>query len=172
MLLSTGRVWFLEHPWSRDMDIEDIAHALSHLCRFGGHCREFYSVAQHCVLAYREAKRMNLSKRGRRAVLLHDASEAYLVDVPRPLKFLLPKYREMEAVLQCLVASRFQTTYPHPPYVTSIDDRMLVTEQAALMPPSPAYLPDVEPFGILIGSWGPEVAKACFLEAYNECKET
>ena len=171
MLLSSGKVWYLDEPRMEDLDIEDIAHALSNLCRFGGHCREFYSVAQHSVLCWREAVKGGYTRQAQRTVLLHDASEAYLVDVPRPVKRMLPEYGFMENRLHQLVGFKFDLVTPHQWYVKDIDDAMLITEQAELMPESDPYLEDIEPLDIVIGSWGPEVSKAMFLEAYAQCRK-
>jgi hypothetical protein len=169
MLLSSGKIWYLDEPRQEDLDVEDIAHALSLLCRFGGHCKEFYSVAQHSVLCMQQATRMGLGALAERTVLLHDASEAYLVDLPRPVKMMLPEYSFMEYRLHRLVARQFDLECPHPAYVKEIDDRMLITEQLALMPDAPPYLEGVDPYNVLIGSWGPEVAKAMFLSCYERC---
>lgn len=77
----SGRQFFPLEPRVEDVCIEDIAHGLSNLCRYAGHCECFYSVAQHCLLVSRVVPREH-ALRG----LLHDASEAYLIDVPRPIK--------------------------------------------------------------------------------------
>lgn len=88
------------HPDVDLIDIEDIAHALSMLCRANGHFKTFYSVAQHCINCAKEAKSRGYSARIQLACLLHDASEAYLSDVTRPVKAELPRYKEIEAPLQ------------------------------------------------------------------------
>src|ERR1017187_4953916 len=91
-------------PNPADIRIEDIAHALSNQCRFGGQAREFYSVAEHCV-------RVSQLCRPEDALwgLLHDASEAYLSDVPAPMKELpeFEAYRAAERSLQRVIAVRF-----------------------------------------------------------------
>ena len=83
-----------------DIDINDIAHALSLLCRANGHFKRFYSVAQHSLNCAKEAKARGYSERVQLGCLLHDASEAYLSDVTRPVKAQLPKYLEIEEKLQ------------------------------------------------------------------------
>jgi hypothetical protein len=110
--------------------VEDIAHALAHQCRFGGHASKFYSVAEHSV----HVSQLCLPEHALWG-LLHDASEAYLVDLPRPLK-LLPEfaaYREAERQLQRAVAARFGLPEDQPVSVTEADDTMLGIEARSLL---------------------------------------
>ncbi len=86
-------------PRPEDISIYDIAHALSLLCRANGHFHEFFSVAAHAINCAEEAKARGYSPRVCLACLLHDASEAYLSDITRPVKAILPIYLEIEAVL-------------------------------------------------------------------------
>jgi hypothetical protein len=88
------------HPDVEKIRIGDIAHALSLLCRANGHFPWFYSVGQHCVNCAREAQARGYTRRVQLACLLHDASEAYLADVTRPVKKELPRYVEIEKSLQ------------------------------------------------------------------------
>jgi 5'-deoxynucleotidase YfbR-like HD superfamily hydrolase len=91
------------YPFSLDkseIDIEDIAHALARICRFNGHLRYHYSVAEHSVNVAEELKLRGASKELRLFGLLHDASEAYIADIPRPLKDWIPEYLEIEKDLQ------------------------------------------------------------------------
>jgi len=90
---SGKRFWPLD-PRPEDICIEDIAHALSHICRFGGHVREPYSVAQHSVIVSMIVKPENALYG-----LLHDAAEAYAGDMVRPLKRGMPAYRSIESAV-------------------------------------------------------------------------
>lgn len=81
-------------PKEEFLDIHDIAHSLSLLCRANGHFPEFYSVGEHCLNCAREAQARGYSVRVQLACLLHDASEAYLSDVTRPVKSALPEYKK------------------------------------------------------------------------------
>ena len=90
-LTTTGRQFWPASPDPEQIQIEDIAHALSNLCRFGGHTREFYSVAQHSVLVSQ-----NVPDDLRLVGLMHDATEAYCGDMIRPLKNVLPEFKELE----------------------------------------------------------------------------
>jgi uncharacterized protein len=94
---SIGRKFYLlaEHP---GFEITEIAHALSHACRYGGHCSQFYSVAEHSVLVSEIAEELKLCDPFE--ALMHDASEAYIVDIPGPWKCLLPDYQKLEADLE------------------------------------------------------------------------
>lgn len=122
---STGRlVWPLD-PRVEDISITDIARALSQVCRFGGHTDQFYSVAQHSL---------NVSLAVPREVglwaLLHDASEAYLGDIPSPIKYTdtFAAYREAEAQLQTLIFETFGLFGPMPEEVKAADRRLLAAE--------------------------------------------
>lgn len=87
--------------------IEDIAHALSQMCRANGHFKAFYSVAQHSINCMKEAKARRLSPRVQLACLIHDASEAYISDITRPVKSHLEEYRKIERKLQAVIFEKF-----------------------------------------------------------------
>lgn len=108
--------------------IEDIAHALSMQCRFGGHLPVFYSVAQHSVMVS-----LLVSEESALAALLHDASEAYLLDVPRPIKQKLTNYKAIEETLMHLIAEKFGFEYPLSEDVKSKDELMLEREWCEIM---------------------------------------
>lgn len=112
--------------------ILDIARGLSNVCRFSGQCRTFYSVAQHSV---RVAN--CLPKQMRTWGLLHDASEAYLADMPRPVKALLPDYVALEEKVQSSIYRHFQVDTPQvlKLLLKQADDDVLRQEWAELMPP-------------------------------------
>jgi hypothetical protein len=182
-MTASGRPFWPLEPRVEDIDIEDIAHHLSHQCRFSGAVRAFYSVAQHSVLVSKAMKRV-LDRDGQRIVtddherglygLLHDASEAYLIDVPRPLKHdpQFSRYRDAEARLQALIYARFGLDPAREPEdLHVIDRRMLRTEQRDLMPP-PALderRDDVPPFQISVtDAWWPLRAKVAFLARFCE----
>lgn len=132
MQTASGRAYYPGAPMSTDVDILDIAHALSNLCRFGGHCRRFYSVAEHSVLVSRVVP-AEYALQG----LLHDATEAYLVDVPRPLKHQLPQYGVFEATNWAAVAERFGLPWELHESVKEADNAVLLAEKAQLLGPSP-----------------------------------
>ena len=124
------------HPDAERIDMEDIAHALSMLCRANGHFKTFYSVAQHCIHCAKEAAARGCSERIQLACLLHDASEAYLSDVTRPVKEELPRYKEIEAPLQETIWNKWlgsALTEEERKQVFAIDDALLAHEFLALM---------------------------------------
>ena len=123
-------------PKAELVDIRDIAHALSMLCRANGHFQSFYSVGQHCINCAKEAAARGYSPRLQLACLLHDASEAYLSDVTRPVKAELPRYKEIEAPLQDAIWLKWlgtPLTEEENRQVFEIDDAILLHEFLVLM---------------------------------------
>lgn len=127
----TGRCFYSLDPRPEDVDILDIGHALSMQCRFSGHTVRHYSVAQHSyILSYHVPERDALWG------LLHDASEAYLVDLPKPIKAnsaLGAYYKEIENKIMAAVCERFGLPLEEPASVKEADGRMLTTEKRDLM---------------------------------------
>ena len=125
--------------------IQDIAHSLSMLCRANGHFKSFYSVGQHCINCCKEAAARGHSRKVQLACLLHDASEAYLSDVTRPVKQEIPRYREIEEPLQDTIWLKYlgePLTVEENRQVFAIDDDILWHEfvqlmEAALSPQEP-----------------------------------
>ena len=119
-----------------DIDIVDIAHALSLVCRANGHFSHFYSVAQHCINCANEAKARGYSERVQLACLLHDASEAYLSDITRPVKPFLKEYLAIEDKLQHQIWEKWiesSLTEEEKKHVFQIDDAMLFYEFQNMM---------------------------------------
>ena len=118
-------------PKKEDFNIADIAHALSQMTRANGHFRSFYSVAQHCLACSFEAEARGYSSRLVLALLLHDAPEAYLSDLTRPVKLGLPDYSEIEERLQEALYAAFGITELSPEekrMIAAVDDDMLYYE--------------------------------------------
>jgi len=172
----TGRRFFLRDPDPADVNVEDIAHALSHLCRYTGHCSQFYSVAEHSVIlcnAYMLAHPLEPGQeavsrehlQGAMDVLMHDAAEAYVGDVARPLKQLVPDYRVIEAGVERAVATAMGLTYPHPAFVKELDTRIMVDERAQVMARTAHdwSTDGLEPLGAQVRFLAPHLAKSTFL---------
>ena len=168
----TGRQFWPVDPRAEEVEIVDIAHALSQMCRFAGHVRRFYSVAEHCVRVSRcigEHDRMLAL-----AALLHDATEAYVVDVPRPLKRFLPGYAEIEARVARCIEIRFdlETGILDHPSVKRWDEALLATEARDLMGGESAgeWHLRAQPLAETIEPWSPEQARAVFLARFEELR--
>lgn len=162
---STGRKFYPLAPRAEDVRIEDIAHHLSLENRFTGATGVPYSVAQHCVLC-------SLIVPPQYALwgLLHDASEAYLKDLPRPIKYdpRYAAYREDEERLQRVISKAFGLAWPMPDVVKAADDILCQTERRDLLPPTPQWsLIGVEPLKHRIVPWSWQEAKQQFLGRYE-----
>lgn len=162
----TGKKFYPADPKIEDICIEDIAHALSMMCRFTGHCREFYSVASHSVYVSRVC-----SKENQLYGLLHDASEAYITDVARPVKRLkeLEGYRAIEKSLQKAICQKFGLPEIEPEEVKEADVKMLATEARDLMfPLHPDWKQPTKPYWFKIDVPLPHEAEIIFLERFKE----
>lgn len=138
--------------------IEDIAHALSNQCRFGGHLPEFYSVAQHSFICSQK-----VGDEYKLQALLHDASEAYLLDIPRPIKQRLRNYKEIEEKLMTLIGEKFGVKYPLEKPVKQIDNELLEFEWNHIMLKKPLADSFV--------CWSPAYSKERFLNRYAELRK-
>lgn len=141
---------------------DDIAHALAMNCRWTGHVKRFYSVAQHCVLASYEAPPGE-----ELAALLHDASEAYVHDTPSPLKWYLQDhdftaFSDLEKRIDKAIFHSFGLKYPRSPIIKHIDVRLLATESRDLMPEGEERLYMSDPYPWHIKPWKPEEAERKF----------
>lgn len=146
-----------------DIVIEDIAHALSLQCRFGGHCERFYSVAEHCLLLSE-----NVAQEHALWALLHDASEAYLVDLPRPVKRAIGDYRAIEDALMRVICARFGLPTDMPAQVRDADLRILTDEAQQLMKTPPrVWSTEATPLDVTIVGFPPRVAEQMFLDRFE-----
>jgi uncharacterized protein len=170
ILISEDNYFNLLDPGSSKFAIEDIAHALSNLCRFSGHVKEFYSVAQHSVFVS-----LLVPKQYALQGLLHDAAEAFLGDVSSPLKQLLPDYKAIEKKVEKAVFAALGLPSQLHESVKKADLIMLLTEQRDLMPDhKDAWLVQqmgLLPMAMVICPEQPHQAKHNFLERYKELKD-
>ena len=176
----------LDHPWIETftgkrftfgqinpdlIDINDIAHALSMQCRYAGHCRRFYSVAEHSVLVMQHLNLQGAYSILLKAALLHDASEAYLGDVTRPLKLQLREYRIIEEEVQDAIWVKFGCWPIHSERlrIKDSDNAILAAEARWLMPSRGEGwgLDGIEVPEIIIDGMFPAEAKAAFLNAWE-----
>lgn len=122
----TGRVDPL-NPTVDEINIEDIAHALARQCRYNGHCNGFISVARHSIWVANRLETLHFEERVQLTGLLHDAAEAYLGDLVRPIKhseFGLA-YLKVEEVLEGVIAEKFDLPWPFPEEVREADNYVL-----------------------------------------------
>ncbi|PKA40469.1 hypothetical protein CWR43_28260 [Rhizobium sullae] len=165
-----GKFWPID-PRSEEVFIEDIAHSLSLQCRYAGHCHRFYSVAEHSVLMARHLRWEGMDVA--LWALLHDASEAYLVDVPRPLKRHLPGYKEAEAKVMAAVCERFSLEKEMPAVVHDADTRIIGDELVNMAPMDWHDRYAGQELGVTLRYWSPAKAETEFLatfEALMECR--
>ena len=163
----TGRKFSPLDPRPETIDILDIAHSLSMQCRFNGHCRTFYSVAEHAVRVSRLLEGHELALWG----LLHDAAEAYVGDLPRPVKAQMPLFSDVEDRLLEVIVDHFGLKWPMPEPVRRADDALLMTECRDLMCPVPEpWRIEAEPLAEQIEPVSASRAKVLFLDRFHELK--
>jgi uncharacterized protein len=160
--LYSGKTFHFLHPTLEEIDINDIAHSLSRIIRFTGHCHKDLTVAEHCChcadVAPNEYKL---------TMLLHDGTESLVGDLNTPLKDLLPQYQEMETHVLQLIARKFGLPYPFPPIVKEIDKRMLVTEMRDLICGEDYAAYPWKPYDFKIEPWSMDWAEQEFLKRFH-----
>lgn len=167
----TGKKFYPMNPRVEDICIEDIAHSLSLQCRYNGHVTRFYSVAEHCVhLSY------SVSPANALWALLHDATEAYVGDMIRPLKKFMPEYVDAEDRVMVAIAQRFGLSLPvdgpliMPNEVKDADDRILLTERNSLMVKTDHkwVVDHLEPLPVTIFAWESLAAEFAYTLRFKE----
>lgn len=172
MQTSLGISFYPLDPRPQDIEIQDVARALSRICRFGGHTRRFYSVAEHCLLVS-----MYVPQEFAGHALLHDLAEAYIGDMVRPLK-LVPEmvaFRDAELAIEKCAAQRFGLVWTDDAVaaVKTIDNRLLRNEVGALMTNPSAFIERMDNVQLLriphnvIGILPPVIAEFAFLDRFN-----
>lgn len=162
-------------PKPEDVDIEDIAHALGNICRWTGHTESFYSVAQHCILASEIVE-----PEWALWALLHDASEAYISDVSRPVKHdpRMNPYRDIESKVMTAIMEKFGLPTPDtfspmdmPLAVKEVDNRLLQTEANQLCYPLIDDWKIADPYDMKIYPWHPRVSRIKYLKRFNQLRK-
>lgn len=165
MQTATGRKFWPMDPRADEVFIEDIAHSLSLQCRYAGHCLRFYSVAEHSVLIARHLAAKHAPEVALWG-LLHDGSEAYLVDVPRPVKPYLKGYKMAEARVMAAVTLRFELRLDMPPEVHEADERIIADELVNLVPMDWHGRYAGQELGVRLRYWSPEQAREEFMATF------
>ena len=131
----TGKFWAID-PRSEEVHLEDIAHGLSLICRYAGQCKHFYSVAQHCLNVYKDLKDLGYDETIQLIGLLHDASEIYISDLPKPFKIDIPEYKEAEIKIEKAIYEHFNLPFPKGKIhkiIKDSDNEVLYAEAQQLM---------------------------------------
>lgn len=163
----TGINYYPADPRPLDVEIRDIAHALSMLCRYTGHCKFFYSVAEHSLLVADLVRRQVHGPEVELEALLHDAAEAYCNDISRPLKRSLRDYRIVENLNDIAVRTRFDLPISHTPAIKAADNDLLHCEYTTLMThPLPEGTPGTFQSDVPIRGYNPWDAESLFLKRF------
>lgn len=162
----TGVAFYPNDPRPSEVNIEDIAHALSNICRFAGHVKRFYSVAEHSYWVS-----TIVPPQFALAGLMHDAPEAYVVDLPKPLKDMLPSYKAVEHWVWDAICDHFGMPLELPDAVHQADVEMLLAEKDQLLGPAPQdwspFFQCFKPANVgELPCWSPREAKRMFLERF------
>jgi uncharacterized protein len=164
IMLQSGAWFDFRAPKSSNFTIEDIAHGLANICRYAGQCRKFYSVAEHSILVSEVAVGFELE------ALLHDAAEAFMGDITRPLKQMLPEYKKIEDEVETAILRKFGLRVPLPTEIKDADLRVLAAEQSQIMPTGTddwVRELNIVPANVVVRHLEPEDAKRAFLGRYE-----
>jgi hypothetical protein len=159
-------------PDPEQLDPGDIARALANVCRFGGHCRPFYSVAQHSVIVSELVEARGGDVEDVFAALMHDAAEAYLGDMPHPIKHRSPlgaAFKQAEDHLEAVLRERFSIK-ADVPEIKRVDRALLATERRTVSGESWDWpeLEGVEALELKLTAWAPDEAERAFSARFAE----
>lgn len=170
--LLSGTMFNYNDPGSSDVTIDDIASALSNVCRFAGHLPRFYSVAQHAVNVS-----LIVDQAHRKAGLMHDTAEAFTNDLPTPLKFAVPVFKQLEVSIESAMGQKFGFQYPLSPEVKYADAQMLLIEKEDIKQCFAHWevldgieVTELDRAKVMIAPMTPEQAKAAFLMRWEEVR--
>lgn len=165
--VAAGHYVDLADPDPKTIEIKSIASALSKICRFGGHCQRFYSVAEHCIHATNLALQDGVPNAVLVAIFLHDASEAYVGDMVKPLKIMLPEYMETEWRIQLAIECAMGVSFVyHGETIKNYDRLMLKAEKIAMWPnDTEAWngFSGIDSRHVAFKFWAPEEAEMQFM---------
>lgn len=169
--LGSGVYFDLANPSYEQINIDDIANALSKICRFGGHCKGFYSVAEHCVLASHAARAKGHSREVCEAILLHDAAEAYIGDMVKPLKIMIPQFSAIEKRIEREIEKAFVVDFAKHSYVINkYDLGMLFAERKQLFGADEVVWSgesEFEALDVQLKKWSPHEAYLMFIDTWQ-----
>jgi hypothetical protein len=165
----SGIKFHFTEPDPAEININDIAHALSNLCRFTGHVRKYYSVAEHSIyVSQLVPSRLAL------AGLLHDAAEAYIGDMAKPIKEQMEEFRHLEYFILDTIFQKFDlpSEYLYNDYkeIKNVDYKLCYTEGNQLMPDVSQWIKQVMPYPLTIRCLPPSLAEAEFLQRFYSLK--
>lgn len=169
--LLSGSLFDYNNPEGSDVQIEDIAVALSNVCRFAGHLHYFYPVAQHSVNASRI-----VAPEFAFDALMHDTAEAFTNDIPTPLKWAVPAFKELEIRIETAMAKKFGFNFPLPPEIKVADLQMLRIEKENIKRDNSHWvmLEGIEIDDAIklvdLSPWTPEEAYTNFMIRYHELR--
>jgi uncharacterized protein len=165
IMLASGSWFDFLDPEGSDFTIEDIAQGLGNICRYAGQCHQFYSVAEHSLHV------SAVSPTNKLEALMHDAAEAFLGDVTRPLKQLLPEYKKIEKAVELAIFRRFDLDFSALATLKKVDLSVLAAEQVQIMPIGTDYWSSdsgIVPAKIKIEFLQPKAAAAAFLRRFRD----
>jgi uncharacterized protein len=167
IMLQSGAWFDFLAPSESAFTIEDIAHGLANICRYSGQCKSFYSVAEHSLLVSQVAEGFEFE------ALLHDAAEAFLGDITRPLKQILPEFKRIENEVENAILQRFGVPVPLPVEVKRADLRVLAAEQRQIMPNGTdgwVRNQPIVPANVVVRHLTPSESKRIFLARFEALK--
>lgn len=170
MELASGNYFDFEHPEQSVFTIKDIAQGLANTCRFSGQATEYYSVAEHTVRVSRYLQGIGYDVKQQLEGLHHDDSEAFITDVPRPIKILLPDYMALEQqVMDTILAGLgLEHLDVHAPEIKAADDWMLAQEAGEMLPSrGETWSVGWDGHNRALG-WEPRVARYEWLERHQQ----